>query len=226
MHRPNSQRGSIFFYILLAIALFAALSAVVSKMMEGESNVDSENVRIQAGEVLTFAQVMRGAVRDLMISNQCSDTELSFERHPFDGTGTYYNSTSPADFSCHVFHANGGGVNPPAPLDDVNGGVAWFVTGANRLYNLGNQNQADLMLIYPELGEELCLTLNDFVDVDNPGGSPPQDSDTINTVPFVGAYHVGAHVSYSNLEGRLQGCYFHTQPDPDTYGFFQVVLAR
>ena len=98
------------FYILIAVALFGALGFAVSNMMRSTAggSVGAERASVYADDVLSYAHVIREATAALMISNNCSEAQISFERAPFDGSDEdYANIESPSDLSCHIFHSNG-----------------------------------------------------------------------------------------------------------------------
>ena len=52
----SSQSGNIIFIILIAVALFAALSFVVSQMMRGPTTIGEEKDGVIVAEILAYAQ--------------------------------------------------------------------------------------------------------------------------------------------------------------------------
>lgn len=49
---PSSERGSSFLIILLAVALFAALTYAIAKSSNGAKNLSQEQVRLLASEII------------------------------------------------------------------------------------------------------------------------------------------------------------------------------
>ena len=62
----NSQKGSVLVIILVAVALFAALSYTVANMMRGGAEIGSEKAGIYASEILTYAQSVGEAVKIIL----------------------------------------------------------------------------------------------------------------------------------------------------------------
>lgn len=104
------QKGNILFLILIAVALFAALSyAVTGSSRNSGSSIQRDKAKLIASHFLQYGAQLENAVNRLMLINGCSDKQLSFERSPFDGSdGAFYNANAPSDYRCHVFHVNGG----------------------------------------------------------------------------------------------------------------------
>ena len=231
-NQQNHIRGSILFYILIAVALFAALSFAVARMLQGggaADNISGERQDTTVIEILDYTNAMRQTVRNLRISNNCDEDQISFERSPFDGSDTsYVNPNAPADFSCHVFHAQGGAMRYSAPTTAMNGGAAdWFITGYSEVPRVGESGKPELIVILPDISKALCLRLNDKLGVDNPSGDAPEDADSVNSTTFKGTYEMHTQIGLAaQLGGKMAACFKHTQPNPDTYNFYQVLIGR
>lgn len=109
----ETQKGNILFLILIAVALFAALSYVVtSSSRSNEGGIAKDKAKLAASRIIQYATHIEQALQRLKLINKCQDTQISFERAPFNGSDTQYiNPYAPSDHSCHVFHSNGGGVS-------------------------------------------------------------------------------------------------------------------
>lgn len=227
-HNEHS-RGSVLVYILIAVALFAALGYAVSSMMRssGES-IGSEKAGVVAAEILGYAGQIRETIQALRISNNCGNEQLSFERSPFDGSDTdYQNTDAPVDKTCHVFHPNGGGLSPSPPSSEASNGQDWIFSGDNTIPELGDDASPELIMILSGLPQSLCLKINDIVGITNPSGDAPLDTDGFSTEKFNGSYTQDGEIG-SSLEfgGKLAGCFKDTKAEPDTYNFYQVLIAR
>lgn len=162
-----SQRGNVLVYILIAVALFAALGFAMSNMMRGGAgeSISREKSQIFASEIISYAQGLKDAINVLRISGTCDDTQLSFEKAPYDGTDSdYVNPNSPVDFSCHVFHPNGGGVSYIDAIEDVGPNQGWFF-GVNRVGNLSDTQNlgtsaTDLVAILLDIDIQVCDRVN------------------------------------------------------------------
>lgn len=180
-------------YILIAVALLAALSYVVSRGSRGTvQSITDEQARLAAQEIVEYGSNVAQAVQKLRLRG-ITDTEISFENNVFrrmDNTleqvaGEFPNCTSA---ECKVFDPGGGAITPIiipdmalVDLSDQAGttllrpGHSWFAS--IRVEDVGTTNN-DLVLRIPFLETETCMKINDLLNIDNPGGNPPQDPPT------------------------------------------------
>ncbi len=234
----KSQSGNVLVYILIAVALFAALGFAVSNMMRTSgSTVSGEKDVVFASEILNYAKTMRDMVQYLRISKNCSEDEISFERSPFDGSDSdYVNKNAPSDFSCHLFHPNGGAMDYQAGSKDANDAIDWIFTGTNDIEGIGNQCNADrcadLIAILPDIAPALCRKINKTLGIATDHNYITQEDNSFEIDPFQGKYTYEAKLSDKDtlgaLKGRSQGCIKgNSQPQSaDKYYFYQVLLAR
>jgi hypothetical protein len=158
--------------------------------------------KIRASEVDLYTAALQNAIKRMIIINKCADTELSFERAPFDGSDTdYVNPSSPTDFLCHVFHPSGGAVGH-RDFDFADAGI---VTGRNLVLGHGlstisgsNGDSNDMMFLLPNIELSICQALNKK----NSATTPPYDPIDItvgnaSSPEFIGSY--GASNSYFNV---------------------------
>ena len=233
----KSEQGNVLVYILIAVALFAALGFAVSNMMRSSGgSIAGEKAIISVSEVFDYAKSMRESVQFLRISKGCDETQISFERQPFDGTDTdYVNTNAPGDFSCHIFHPNGAGMAYYAGPEDASA-ADWIFTGTNDGENIGNECSndrcVDLMAILPGFSQSMCKAVNKKLGIAKESDYLTQEDNFFEVDPFQGSYSYEARLSDSAtnnaLEGKSQGCVRgNASPqDPDTYYFYQVLLAR
>jgi len=91
----------------------------------------------------------------------------------------------------------------------------------------------DLVMVAPDLRQDVCIQINELLDVSNPGGVPPVDDD-INEDDFFapgpdpftnpGLETIGD--DDPSLTGQREGCLAETGENPDEYVYFKVLLAR
>jgi hypothetical protein len=234
----KSESGNVLVYILIAVALFAALGFAVSNMMRSSgSTVSGEKDVVFVSETLNYAKTLRDMVQYLRISKNCSENQISFEHSPFDGTDSdYVNPNAPSDFSCHLFHPKGGAMGYQAGANEVNGAINWIFTGTNDGENVGNQcdmdSCADLMAILPDVSKALCRKINETLGIAADNNFMTQEDNNFEIDPFQGSYTYEARLSdeatLDALDGRSLGCVRgNTSPqDVNKYYFYQVLLAR
>jgi hypothetical protein len=208
----NSERGSVIFMILIAVALFAALGFVVSNMLREGSpqSVTEDRARLLAGEIMDYGRTLRQGVQNMRISNGCTDTQISFEVAALAG---YANGTNTA---CQLFHRAGGDVNYIPPTADVTA-ANWIFTGANNALNVGT-TAPDLIAILPNIPLAVCNAINTASGINDLGN----DSD-ISFAQFTGTYAATQTIDFAN--GKTAGCLNYVDSG-DNYFFYQVLLAR
>ncbi|PJB70017.1 MAG: hypothetical protein CO093_09045 [Alphaproteobacteria bacterium CG_4_9_14_3_um_filter_47_13] len=247
----HNKRGNVLFLILIAVALFAALSyAMTRSSRSGSGDAGKETLALQAAQITQYATGLENSIMRMRLSNGCSDTNISFT-NPF--VADYEHPVPPAD-QCKVFHPQGGGwsYTPPKPewLDTAQSAephygeliftgqtcVAGVGTGSDfTCWNDGDlTNQEllltnqELLLIVPWIKKDLCILLNEKLGVTNPGGNPPQDGGSIWStlnIKFIGTYSENAIPE--TLGGIRSACMEgNTFPVAQTYHFYHVLIAR
>ncbi len=233
MIHEDQQKGNVLVIILIAVALFAALSFVVSNMMRGGSaSIGREKSGIYASEILTYAQSLSAAVRMMRVSNGCEDTDISFESNILTG----YQHSPVATDGCKIFNASGGGLSYIRPNLDANDGLDWIFTGSNDGYDIGTQcnsdSCADLIAVLPNISLEICTEINKRLGISHANNYMTQEDDSFAVVKFQGTYSYSARLEdnagLGALNGQYSGC-FEGNSSPQsagTYYFYQVLLAR
>lgn len=113
MH-THTQSGNALFLILIAIFLLGGLTVLMTRTgSQTEETGEAEKNTIQASKILRYATSVKSSV-DMLLAKGCSENSLSMNgAFNTDGTeittSTFYNPNAPSDFSCHVYHVNGGG---------------------------------------------------------------------------------------------------------------------
>lgn len=237
----HTQHGNVLFLILIAVALFAALSFAISYgLRSGDSNASAEQRSTAAAQILQYVTGLRSSVQRLVL-NGCAENQLSFEPPPFSGSGAYFNPNSPTDFSCHVFHNNGGGQSPWFYQPQVQGQNV-FGSFANPIYNgswsvnrIGRNNRADLTVIFGITNGDLCRELNQRNGVNNPGGAPPARPGSHTHPAFNGSFtdppagwQEWSSVSGSSTldPGHMEACHSYFDRGPNMHLFYAVLLPR
>jgi len=163
MTRTHSQNGSAFFIILIAIAMFAALSyAITQTSRTSTAMLGKEQAKMAAQELLSYTETIVKAVHRLRVAG-CAETEIGFD-FPDQPGWWGPNPLSPADKSCQVYDMNGGKVNPMKMSD------SWFVvppasslygypTGEIFIVNIGTA-APELLFGFTDLKLEICDEIN------------------------------------------------------------------
>jgi len=178
--RPQ-ENGNALFLILIAVALFAALSFAVTQARGPAAGIDKEKLDLEVNRLLQYVGTIDRGVQRVRQISRCSNTEISLS-YDSDGDGTietngddgYYNPNSPTDLRCHVFAQQGGGVvyiDPPEALRDISKLTGdtfyeeppFLFTHINRIMGVGSDGGAtgnDLLLVVTYLNEVACDLVN------------------------------------------------------------------
>lgn len=262
------ERGNVLFLILIAVALFAALSYAVTKSSRGGGAPSKETARIAASQITQYTTLVQQAVSKLRLINRCTDTQISFAADSdndgewYDAEDDYHNPYAPEDFSCHVFHPAGGNVpkitinqdwldetysSEPGYGDLVFYGRACIQqlgsVSSSFCHNAGSGGNSELMLFLGFVKQEICqaIAIKEGTTIGATTDIAIDEAHSYNalTGKFVGEYtsqHVLGNTngasgdSSRTLEGKLAGCYQSssgsTNPAPNTYHHFAVLIAR
>ena len=236
-----NQSGNVLFYILIAVALLAALSFATTQGTRGSGGqISKEQARLHAVEMIGYGNMLAQAVSQLRLRGY-SDTEISFE----NGIVSGYTNPNCTDDDCKVFHPDGGGINFTSPDEGMmdsrfsallgygyNQFVGRACTDNTSCQSDGIDNE-DLIFFVPYINREICLQINDILGVNNPSDDAPTDvgcSGSGSGYKFAGSYV--ATLSVKDSAGDLNksvGCFKHGVgciPSPDSYHYYQVLISR
>ncbi|MEZ5918997.1 MAG: hypothetical protein R3D66_03480 [Alphaproteobacteria bacterium] len=229
-----SESGNVLFYILIAVALLAALSYAVTRGgRSGTDNLNAERARLSASELIDFSNALSTAVAQLRLRGVKPD-ELCFDHSGWGGAN--YNHAGCSDDLHKIFHPSGGGVNwTTAPAEAMDSSASpdnlWHIYGDNEIEQVGTTCAAaacaDLILVVDELSLSVCQEINDLLDVTASGAAPPTDTDMGQT-RYIGAFGysatIGDEAGGSALVGKSSACFQRTA-GPE-YVFYKVLIAR
>ncbi len=226
-----NQSGNILFLILIAVALFAALSyAVTTSTRSGSVNAGQEQAALNAAQLIQYGGVIRQTMIRLAIMNGCTDTSFNFVGGGLGGN----NPIAPADKTCNLFDKAGGNLPIPTkfspemfrPLSDTSVGgtdigykLPWF--GGN--YNIQDTPTAasDLYMTVGDLSKDVCIAINNKMGITNPGNLPPALGLNMQTSVwgFSGVYGSVGSFGFARVD---QGCGLSVA----NYTYYMVLLSR
>jgi len=165
--------------ILIAVALFAALSYAITTSGRGDGGIDREQAEIAASQIVQYATSLQQAITRLNIINDCIPEDLSFHYDSdgdgnleTDGSDDYYNSGSSTD--CYLFNKNGANLSYLRPksewLDNSKSAGSLYgefvFSAATCIDNLGSADSdchiplnggiAPLIIFLPYVNENIC----------------------------------------------------------------------
>ena len=224
----TSTSGNILFLILIAVALFAALSyAATYSNRNSSSSSNTESFLIASSEIVQFGASLESAITRMRIQNKCAATDISFERPPFDGSDAdYVNGASPADFSCHVFHPNGGRTVAVTVPQNANDGRDWAYI-ETRVLGIGADQTAcapschELVLVLGGLTQGVCQNINRKL-IGNTTIPVQDDGTNYENKKYDGTFNAGADID-GGAAGVPSMC---TEDAGGVYYYYRVLLER
>ncbi len=235
----RSQAGNAIWFILLAVALLGFLTALISRSGSNVNQTgDFERDRIKAAALLRYAQSVQNTVQTMML-NGVSENDLDF----IAIDAATYDNPNCTNTSCEVFHVEGGGI-PHQSASDVlklsSYSEDWRVVTGNRLYQFGcddvTTSCTDLLLIAPDIPQDICIAINRIQDIENPSADAPRQLDFVDDTPYIGSYpNVGANALIGGtnatneapqVRGKTSGCVYVFGGGRDTYHFYQALIIR
>lgn len=235
------QSGNILFLILIAIALLGGLTVLLSRTgSQSDDTGDGEKASIIASEIIGYGANLGSAIQNL-IAKGCSENTISFWNDS-NGDGVesaadeYYNSASPTDRSCHVFHASGAGIKEETFRKKYSNIIKNIRTvSGNQIQDVGKTcaaaSCAELILWIRTLGaQNLCNDVNrrNGIVTNTTGITGLQDSPMFVGTFTVPAQTLGSAANGPTFAGKKIGCYLDTEnsggvPYQDIY---YTLLAR
>lgn len=160
-HRA-SERGSVFFWIFILIALLVGLTALLNQgTRTGETTLSSEQARLASAEILGQANILKNAYRQLRIKG-CDSTLISYANTVHTDVTYYPNpSSAPSDKSCHLFEQNGGNAKYVdfTRLRTTGVTIPGFSYALLSIEKVGTTAKEDV-LVLSHLPDMLCETIN------------------------------------------------------------------
>lgn len=240
----RNSRGNILFLILIAVALFAALSYAVTKSTSGSSGgIDREKAKLVAAELMQYAISVEVAIQRQVLSGKTTFNELCFMDANIPGTHFYNAGTCTAGTNeDRVFHSEGGGVNylvpDPTWLDSQYSAHGQYgrinYTGTLRIIDVGT-GENDLMMGLHHVKPEICKEINEAVGLPFPAPGDYMCCGWDAARHFRGDSDgdwgtAGASGGFGDQDavyrGNRTGCVLETDANPDAYFFYHVLQAR
>ncbi len=239
----SGERGNVLFLILIAVALFAALSyAVTQSTRSGSGDASSETSLINSAQLAQYPAGVRTAVVRMVIGGTSVDNLI------FDAPANF---SAISDLTYNVFHPTGGGaVFQVAPKDLLAPGETgeWIYSSRYQIDGIGITDSAQLsgnevIAFLPGVSRDVCRKLNsevgitssnaDGVPVTTDLGADPPTAAPVNTEGMTeaapGAPGIGAYIATigGGLAGQPFGCFRVGAVGPTaTYVYYHVLVER
>ena len=215
MHR---EQGSAIWFILLAVALLAALTMTMTRSSDTvEQSGDAERARILASDLMRYTGGIKAAI-ERMLTTGTSESDLCF--HAAGWGNNTYNGASCTNPANQIF-GNGGAALTFRTFDFASD---WSIFGSHTVLNLETANTE--LIIQTRVSGAICREINNMLNIENPAGDAPTDA-IQNIVPFTGSFTLAAADNTigneaAQLAGKEAGC----RKDGTSYYFYQVLIKR
>lgn len=165
----RGERGNVLFLILIAVALFAALSyAVTSSTRGGGGNASEETSLVQSSAVTQYPSSVRTALIRMIVNGVGAD-ELLFDT-PANSFGDEITTTQQERAA--VFHPRGGeAAKGTAPADIMASGTQgnWIFSSDYQIVGIGTDDTTatspnpanDIIAFLPGVTNALCSKVNE-----------------------------------------------------------------
>ena len=190
-HRQK-ESGNALIYVLIAIALFAALSFTLSRQTDtGEAGtLSDERAELYATQIISYAAQAKSAI-DQMIFSGARINDLDF----IPPSNVNFNGGTQKDRTNRVFHPEGGGLVlgrlPEQAIDqNITDPVAgWYIGRFNNIeWTSGTGN--DVILIAYQISQQVCEKINEKV---NGSTAVPTMGDSIRETMIDDSFYTGTN---------------------------------
>lgn len=198
----RSEKGNALFLILIAVALFAALSYAVTQSGRGGGSVDREQALISASQVTQYGAGLRTTITRMIIT----------------GTDAYnLDFTTTSGASNEVFDAAGGGAVEQDPPSTAGGSAAYDylvpTTATSGFYIDGvGTDAADVILIAEDISVAVCTAINRGLGV-----TPEEPAVEDTEVDFDTAGVKAGATTFEAYDGEAFACVRNATGNPYVY---------
>ncbi|PZP56715.1 MAG: hypothetical protein DI586_02795 [Micavibrio aeruginosavorus] len=170
LYSDSRSRGNVLFLILIAVALFAALSYAVTSSTRNPTSNNSETEKMGAARILNFYTSLKSGIDRMTLSGNISVIDLAFNNDIFkrkDGSIALAMGI-PSNPSVYVFHPSGGGViaqtfedisRPCATCSTASTAAGHSTITWKNIPQIGS-DASDLVLTVNQITQGACAAIN------------------------------------------------------------------
>lgn len=206
----HSQSGNALFLILIAVALFAALSYAITTSSRGGGSIEKETAVLLAAQITQQGAALRSTVTRMILTGTPSDlvggtplTFFAYEPHPYNEPAwNFIYGSVDTDPSNELFNPAGGGALFPIPPgaacvggecnDILVGGWIFLPLPVD---GIGTADP-DVLMETGYLTEPVCTAINRGLGLSNPPAVEADPGAGFNAYPGAAAACVNAPGGY------------------------------
>lgn len=245
--KHNKESGNVLFLILIAVALFAALSyAVTQSTRSGGGSTEREQALLGSSAMTQYPTALRTSVIRMILGG-IGVEDLLFN----PPSGSFGGETATDQL---VFHPDGGGAVYQESAADVMAGSnqgVWIFSGHWEVPEVGTDGTGgnDIIAFLPGVSAAVCSRVNEELGIDGvaegctmegdvPELSTTADDADVNAASseMITGYTLPTATAADNIiecqagtsnpfSGQASGC-FYAEESLDLYVFYSVLLER
>lgn len=211
------ERGNAMVYILIAVALFGALSVTLSRQNDNadEQGIDDERVALYANEIIEYVSSMQNTVDQMIFTgSEINDLDFVTPSEAAFNTGSNVHK---------VFHPQGGGLNYRASMKSNIANDATSQWSVNNGINVEWTDSAadDVIFTAYFIREDVCAYLNQQITGSNtiPATANPHDEYFLST----GTTDLDT-TECAGCDGYSSLCI--ENDTGDNYSFYSIIAAQ
>lgn len=168
--KVNSESGNVLFLILIAVALFAALSyAVTQSTRSGGGSTEREQSLLGSASLTQYPTALRTSVIRMILGG--ADVRNIMFNSPAD-----FGAVSAGEQPLLVFHPDGGGAvfqNAPSDVMSNSQPGVWYFNAEFEVPEVGRDGNGgnDLIAFLPGVNQSVCERINEELGFPDEGGS-------------------------------------------------------
>ncbi len=215
------QSGNVLIYVLIAVALFAALSFTLARQSKDGNikQIDQAKVEFLASQMLAYASQMQQGIEQMMITGSDID-ELDLLRPQDSGFET-------APYTHRVFHPLGGGMVYKHMPEEAKAQIAstypakWYLSRFNNI-EWTPTSSTDVILAAHQIRKDICQSINKKITGDT---AIPILTTDLNDVLLNSTSNIDFTVAVcADCEGYSALCVANKANT--AYSFYNIVAAR
>lgn len=191
MDARRKERGNALIYVLIAIALFAALGFTLSRQTDTSEagTLSRERAELYATQLISYSAQAKSAVDQMFFTAASRINDLDFTTPTDVGfdTGTLIHK---------IYHPQGGGLLPgKIPADAVSQNTSdpepgWYLGRFNNVEWTASAGE-DVILVAYQIDPTVCALINEKI---NGSSVIPSMTTSIRNVMIDDSFHTGANV--------------------------------
>ncbi len=198
-----SERGNALFYILIAIALIAALTIAIASSLRGNAGITTERTSIIAADIIASGNRVAEAISRMRL-REVEKSKICFDSASATGYGAPAHSDC-TDAQGKVFDYGGGGLSWETPPEGAGNDQPWGYSGNVAVDELGTA-EAELIAFLPYLSLPVCQKINSLIGLTSITSLPPNVPALTGVDKFVGSFSATSTITGSILKGKKAGC--------------------